>query len=322
MKKIIQKILLFCLVLLPIFVWYTNAQNGVAPSYYKNFSRYLQNCSEGENWEIVCVYTVSGVTADKSLMDNIRCLFYPNSNVVTQCSSSVRGWSLWWVMRYIWYALVVLFIILSWAQLLLSWWNSEKLKSGTMSLLYIILWSILFFGCVRILWTVINVEHVSGTEWLADKIHGDQNSLLFFVLSFMKALAFVAAILMMVVHGFKMMSSVDKADKVKAWLKWLLNVIIALVIIKVIDYVYYIAQLNDLVTKATDLIVEIARIVWFFIWALMVIMLLYAGFLAITDQWNSDNMKKVKNIIVWIIVSAVVIFALLLIIYEVFNEFA
>ena len=54
----------------------------------------------------------------------------------------------------------------------------------------------------------------------------------------------------------------------------------------------------------------------------MVIMLLYAGFLAITDQWNSDNMKKVKNIIVWIIVSAVVIFALLLIIYEVFNEFA
>jgi hypothetical protein len=32
----------------------------------------------------------------------------------------------------------------------------------------------------------------------------------------MKALAFVAAILMMVVHGFKMMSSADKADKVKA----------------------------------------------------------------------------------------------------------
>jgi hypothetical protein len=118
------------------------------------------------------------------------------------------------------------------------------------------------------------------------------------------------------------MSSADKADKVKAWLKWLLNVIIALVIIKVIDYVYYIAQLNDLVTKATDLIVEIARIVWFFIWALMVIMLLYAGFLAITDQWNTKNMEKTKNIIVWIIVSAVVIFALLLIIYEVFNEFA
>jgi hypothetical protein len=127
---------------------------------------------------------------------------------------------------------------------------------------------------------------------------------------------------MMVVHGFKMMSSADKADKVKAWLKWLLNVIIALVIIKVIDYVYYIAQLNDLVTKATDLIVEIARIVWFFIWALMVIMLLYAGFLFITDQWNTKNMEKAKNIIIWIIVSAVVIFALLLIIYEIFNEFA
>jgi hypothetical protein len=39
-----------------------------------------------------------------------------------------------------------------------------------------------------------------------------------------------------------------------------LNVIIALVIIKLIDYVYYIAQLPDLVTKATDLIIEIAKI--------------------------------------------------------------
>ena len=169
---------------------------------------------------------------------------------------------------------------------------------------------------------MISVESVSWTEWLADKLHGDQKSLLFFVLSFLKALAFVAAIFMMVVHGFKMMASADKAEKVKAWLKWLLNVIVALVIIKVIDYVYYIAQLNDLVTQATDLIVEIARIVWFFIGALMVIMLLYAGFLFITDQWNTKNMEKAKNIIVWIIVSAIVIFALLLIIYEIFNEFA
>ena len=322
MKNIVKRILLLCLTLLPMFVWYTNAVNGDAPSYYDNFSKYFTEWRTDPNWEIVGVYSISGVDANKSLMDNIRCLFYPNSNTVTGCSSSVRGWSLRGVLRYIWYVLVVLFIIISWVNLLLSWWNSEKLKPAFMSLLYLIIWSVLFFGCVWILWSVLTFETVQWTEWLTGKLHGDSASIFFFILSFLKALAFLAAVLMLVIHGFKMMSNADKADKAKAWIKWLLNVIIALVIIKIIDYVYYIVQLPDLVTKTTDLIIEIAKIVWFIIWALMVIMLLYAGFLAITDQWNSDNMKKVKNIIVWILVSAVVIFALLLIIYEVFNEFA
>ena len=58
----------------------------------------------------------------------------------------------------------------------------------------------------------------------------------------MKAIAFIAAVFMIVVHGFKMMSSADASDKVKAGLKGLLNVIVALVIIKLIDYVYYIAH--------------------------------------------------------------------------------
>jgi len=88
-----------------------------------------------------------------------------------------------------------------------------------------------------------------------------------------------------------------------------------------VDYIYYIAQMSDLVDKATDLIIEVAKVIWFIIWALMVIMLLYAWFLLLTDQWNSEQMKKAKNIIVWILVSALVIFALLLIIYEIFNEF-
>lgn len=322
MKKLIQKILLICLALFPLFVWYTNAQNRVAPSYYKNFSQYLTNWYQDEHWEVVGVYSLSGVKSNQSLMDNIRCLFYPNKYGTNRCDSSVRGWSLRWVMRYIWYALVVLFIIISWVQLLLCWWNSEKVKPALMSLLYILIWSILFFGCVRILWTVLQFETVSWTEWLVENIHWNNSSLLFFILAFLKALAFIAAVLMIVIHWFKMMSNADKADKVKTGVKWLLNVIVALVIIKLIDYVYYIAQMSDLVTKATELIIEIAKLVWFIIWALMVIMLLYAGFLAITDQWNTKNMEKTKNIIVWIIVSAVVIFALLLIIYEVFNEFA
>jgi hypothetical protein len=127
---------------------------------------------------------------------------------------------------------------------------------------------------------------------------------------------------MVVVYGFKMMSVSDQATKTKTAIKWIINVIIALVIIKVIDYVYYIAQLPNFTTQATEFIIEVAKILGFIIWAVLVLLVFYSGFLFLTDQWKSENMKKAKNIIVWVILGAIVIFMLLLIMYQLFAEFA
>lgn len=321
MKKNIKRVLLFALSLISLVLWYSYAQVWLAPSYHDNFSQYFtSNVPMGNDGEIIDVISFEWVSEDNDIRTNIRCLFYPST--YNACGNVNRWWAIWDVMRYVWYALVVLFIVISWIKLLVSGSNGEKVKSSIASLWYIIAWSLLFFWCIWILWSVLKFETVSWTDWLVNNLKWSSNSLLFFILSFAKALAFIVAILMIVVHWFKMMASSDKSDKVKIWLKWLLNVIIALVIIKLIDYIYYMAQLNDLVSRTTDLIIEIAKIAWFIIWALMVIMLFYAGFLFITDQWSSENMKKAKNIIVWILVTAVVIFALLLIIYEVFREFA
>ena len=103
---------------------------------------------------------------------------------------------------------------------------------------------------------------------------------------------------------------------------WIINVVVALVLIKIIDYVYYIAQLPSFTTKAADFVIEIAKIVWFVMWAGLVLMIFYAGFLFLTDQWKTENMKKAKNIIIWVLLSALVIFMLLLIMYQLFAEFA
>lgn len=319
MKNYMKKILLLIICWLCLLLSHSNAQDWNAPSYDDNFANYFTS-NKPINWEVIDVYNINWISSERSLEENIKCLFYPNTNV--WCGSSSMWWHLWDVIRYIWYALVVLFIVISWVKLLTSWSDPEKVKTTLKSLLYILLWSILFFWCVWILWSVLKFEVASWSDSLVDNLQWTQNSLLFFVLSFLKAFAFIAAIFMIVIHWFKIMSNADKSDKVKVGLKWLLNVIIALIIIKLIDYIYYIAQLPNLVTEATNLIIEIAKILWFIIWALMVIMIFYAWFLFITDQWNSENMKKAKNIIVWILVSAVVIFTLLLIIYEIFNEFA
>ena len=322
MKNILKKILLLCLTLLPMFIWYTNAANWIAPSYDDNFATYFTS-NEEFNWSVIKVFKIDWVSSEKTLEQNIRCLFFPSTIAPTYCNNGwYRGWAIWNVIRYIWYALVVLFIVISWIKLLVSGSNADKVKSSLSSLLYIILWSILLFWCIRILWSVLKFETVRWTDDLTQNLQWNEHSLLFFVLSFAKAFAFIAAILMIVIHWFKMMSNSDKSDKVKEWLKWLLNIIIALVIIKVIDYIYYMAQLPNLVSEATTLIIEIAKILWFIIWALMIIMLFYAGILYITDQWSGEKMKKATNIIVWILVTALVIFSLLLIIYEIFREFA
>jgi hypothetical protein len=66
---------------------------------------------------------------------------------------------------------------------------------------------------------------------------------------------------------------------------------------------------------------EIAKIMWFLMWSWLVLMIFYAGFLLLTDQWKSENMKKAKNIIVWVLLTALVVFILLLIMYQLFAEF-
>lgn len=301
MKNLIKKILLIWFALLSLNSCCVLAADGDAPSFDDNFSHYFREDTYSINW----------VSSDNNFKDNIRALFYPNF-------WNGRWWALWDFLLYIWYALIVAFIVWAWIRLLLKGSNAETVKASFTSLLYILLWALLFFWAI---WILRSLQLDDWTTWLANSLQNNNKSLLFFVLSFLKWFAFIAAIIMIVVHGFKMFSSADKSDKVKTWFKWLLNVIVALVVIKLIDYIYYIAQMSDLVDRATDLIIEIAKVIWFIIWALMVIMLLYAGFLFLTDQWSSEQMKKATNIIVWILVSALVIFALLLIIYQVFNEF-
>lgn len=320
MKKFMQKIIILFVIIIPYIFWYASSTNvWIAPNFSQHFTSYFKNSDGGKS----SVFVIGWVSSENTLYQNIRCIFYPNNNVpIEWCPSVNYWWQLRQIIKYLWYALLVLFIVIAWIRLLVKWSNADTVKQSLSSLLFIVLWSLLFFWSVWILWSVLKVWTTNWTTWLAGNIHWDSNSLLFFVLSFAKAFAFIAAIIMIVVYWFKVLSTADKSDKVKAWLKWLLNVIIALVIIKLIDYVYYIAQLPDLVTKATDLIIEIAKIMWFIIWALMMIMLFYAWFLYITDQWSSDSMKKATNIIIWILVTAVVIFALLLIIYQVVNEFA
>jgi len=298
-----------------------NAAVWVPPSYDNNFSKYLTSGAPDSEGRVESVYDL-WIDRSKSLKDNIRCLFYPNSNMVAWCGTSVAGGRIRDVIRYIWFALLVIYIVMVWIELVINWWDAEKVKTAMKSLMYIIYWSLLFFGATRILWSVLSVETAQGTTAIVDSLQWWPDSLFFKMLTALKALAFFVAITMIVVYGFRIMSTSDKSDKVKTLMKGIVNVVIALVIIKTIDYVYYIAQSPEFTEKATDLIIEVAKILWFVMWSWFVLMIFYAWFLMLTDQWKTENMKKAKNVIVWVVLAGLVVFTLLLIMYQLFAEFA
>ena len=126
---------------------------------------------------------------------------------------------------------------------------------------------------------------------------------------------------MMVVTWFKIMSAMDQSDKLKSAKKGIMNIVIALVLIKIIDYVYYIAQSPSFASKASDLIVNVATVMGYVLWAMLVAAIFYAGFLLITSSGKEESMKKATGMIVNIVIVAAVVFLFLLIVYQIFNEF-
>ncbi|NOZ45001.1 MAG: hypothetical protein GXP45_07850 [bacterium] len=127
---------------------------------------------------------------------------------------------------------------------------------------------------------------------------------------------------MIIVYAFQIMGAMDQEEKIKKGKTGVLHVILALLAVKVIDYIFYIAQAPNFTHQATDFIIQIAKLMGYLLGAAFVIFTFYAGFLLLTSGGDEESMKKVKNILVTIILSSIVIALFLLIAYQLFSEFA
>ncbi len=118
------------------------------------------------------------------------------------------------------------------------------------------------------------------------------------------------------------MSGMDDEDKIKTMKQWVLNIVIVLAVIKLVDYVYYIAQSPDLKSKATELIVEVSKVLGYVLGWFFMIMLIYYWFRLMFSGGNEETLAKVKSLLIAILVITLVLFFFLLIIYQISLEFA
>lgn len=310
------KKLLLLLVLLIVSGGFASA---AAPSFNDNFANYLTDTTPDKYGRVETVFSIC-IDRELSLMDNIKNLFYPSQIAPTSwCSAGSQWGQLWLLIRDLWFIILFIFLVMTWVSFIMNAKEPDGAKKAFSSLIYILYGAFLVFGVTWILGTVLNIGNIQGSGQLVDRV---QNWLFLQILSFFKVLAFFAAIIMLVVAGFRMMSAMDKSDKVTVARKWAINVVIALVLIKVIDYIFYIAQTPTFGSQAADMIVNVAIVLGWVLGALFVLALFYAWYLMITSSWKEEAFKKARWIIVNIFVIAMVIFLFLLIVYQVFNEFA
>lgn len=290
---------------------------AAAPTFDDNFAKYMTSTGADQYGRVESVFNFSNcIKRDRSIEENIRNIFYPSTtNGTSECSATKWGF-LRDAVRVITFGLIFLFVVISGMGFLLN--ASEGGKKSAMNLVYIAYGSFLVYGSVWILGYVLNVENIT---WSADLVNNVQNNLFLQILSFFKVLAFFIAIVMMVVTGFKMMSALDKEDKIKEGRKWLVNIIIALVLIKIVDYVFYIAQSVSFAAKASALILDVAKVLWWVLGIVFVLWLIFAGYSMFMSNGDEKAMKKTKSILMNIFMISLVLFFFLLIIYEIFKEF-
>lgn len=309
-----QKLSMFILAVFAILIWWVailpNYTEAAAPVYQtKTQSRITGN----DKWWVL--NPSKFVDPNKTLRENISNMFYPrNGNDASVIYIVIRDITLW---------VMIIFFVIAWVSLLLNK-KPEESKKHLLSLLYIMLWWVLVYAANWIFGDVFHFnsdQFTETTEWMKWFTDSLIWKIFFLVLSTIKAAAFFLAIIMTVITGFKVMAA-GEWEKWKKLVKWLINVVVALLVIKWIDFIYYLAaDSQNFVKNASEFIINVAKVFGYLYWIITVIMVIVAWYLFITDGWNWANFKKATNVIINILLSALVLFGFLLIVYQIFAEF-
>lgn len=292
------------------------ANTAPAPSFERDFAKKLIEATPDNKGRVEKVFDISCVSQDNTLKKNVECLFFPGSSI-----SGTNGGILWNIIRYAGMLLIFVYLVFAAIDLLMKASKGESIKQTINQLLYILIGAAIFLWSMWLFGNILNISSINTTAGLRDNLVS-KNWILFFLLSFLKGLAFFVAVIMIVVTGFQLMNP-------QTWEKWdgkkliknLVNIIFALVGMKVIDFIYLIASQSNFAEQAGAFIIQIAKFLAYISGSIIVIMIIYAWYLLIIDWGKGENFKKAKNTIINIVLGVGALFFFLFIMYQIFAEF-
>ena len=254
---------------------------NLAPSFEKHYAQAMVDGTEDQNGRSEKVFDISCVSKTNTFKQNVECLFFPTPT--SAGNGAVAGGYLRGIIKYVGYVLVFIYLVMSAIRLVISGKKTENLKAELNNFLYIMIGAALFFWAVWLFSQVINLSAIDQTTGLKDNLVSN-TGILFFVLTFLKWAAFFFAIVMIVITGFQMMNpSSGEEGWGKKLFKNLAAVIAALVGMKVVDFLYYIASQQDFTKRAGEFIIQIAKMLGYLSGSVIVIMIIYSGYLLVVD---------------------------------------
>ncbi len=250
------------------------------------------------------------IDRDKSITENIKVLFYPRID------------GTWWRIRkyFRWFVVIILvgMLIVQWFYRMKDGDDDKKAISYSKNLLWIFIWAVIILWATYILWAGLRL----WDDWWTVSLYTRLDTwLVFQLLTALRVWAYFMAIIWMMRYGWKLLFKVDEDGRSEVK-QWLLNILYALALIKIIDYVFFIAQSPQFTSKATELIVELSKTLWYILWSLFTLSLLYYWFRLLFSGWNDESLTKVKDVIQNILVISLVLFFFFLIVYQIVMEFA
>lgn len=90
---------------------------------------------------------------------------------------------------------------------------------------------------------------------------------------------------------------------------------------KVVDFLYYIASQENFAEAGGNFIVTVAKFLAYISGSVIVLMIIYSGYLLIVDGGKGENFKKAKTTLINILLAVISLFFFLFLIYQIFMEF-
>jgi len=212
-------------------------------------------------------------------------------------------------LKNLFFGIAILFLLILVIKLLV--WNKtdEEVTNFKKWIIWISVWIII----TQISYTVISVLFDENIE------QGLANDFVEIIIEpFIRLLETATSFVflaIMIYAFFRMVTANWDEEKAKTWKISVLYAIVWFVVVKfasaIVRYTYWERDCDPLFATC-DPTIQLSKTVWIivtiinwvntFVWIVVVLMVVYAGFLVLISGWNEDKLKKAKYIIIYIVI--------------------
>jgi len=227
------------------------------------------------------------------------------------------------VIKYIVSALLVVFIVYAWIQMILSMWSDEEqLSTSKRQLWYTLIW-LIFINIPFQIYSIF-VTQKSAIDWSINGTWASQlstqeesvfinifafdNTINWWIISFIETWIFSIAIFIIVLAGIKIMTSWwDEEDikEAKTKILWSLVWLIFIWFIESWQALVYNGKISDW----ANMFETIENLLLFFAWPVAIFFLTLAWYYYITSNGDDEKVKKAKSIIMNTLIATVILLA-------------